>query len=116
MGSYMFYAPELFKSSIYDSPDKQKPRKRGERTDIWGLGITMYYLLTGQYPFEDAKDPLHLRNLIINRDINFDLIKKEEPRKLLQSILEKDPEKRATLLDIVNSEWISLNGQNEINF
>ena len=49
--------------------------KNGEKTDIWAFGITIFYLLTGQYPFEDATSPLTLRDYIINRPINFDLIK-----------------------------------------
>ena len=61
--------------------------KRGEATDIWALGMTVYYLLAGQYPYEDAQNPLHLREMVINRDINFDLIKHEDARKLLKTIL-----------------------------
>jgi serine/threonine protein kinase len=40
MGSYMFYAPEMLQRS------KEKSF-RGEKTDIWALGITLYYLFTG---------------------------------------------------------------------
>ena len=48
MGSYMFFAPEMFISKT------KQVKVRGERTDIWALGITLYYMLTGKYPFEDA--------------------------------------------------------------
>ena len=71
--------------------------KRGEMTDIWALGVTIYYMLSGQYPCEDAISPLQLRDYIIERPINFDLIKHDEARNLLQTILEKNPDKRATL-------------------
>ena len=58
MGSYMFFAPEMFATnSPKDDKDKPKPinkaqdsMKRGEKTDIWALGITLYYMLAGQYP------------------------------------------------------------------
>jgi len=48
MGSYMFFAPEMFLSK------SDGVKVRGERTDIWALGITLYYLLCGRYPFITA--------------------------------------------------------------
>ena len=43
MGSYMFFAPEMFL--------REKFVVIGEKTDIWALGITFFYLLTGFYPW-----------------------------------------------------------------
>ena len=77
MGSYMFFAPEMFMRS-----DKTI-KVRGEMTDIWALGVTFFYLITGQYPCEDAANPLHLKELILEREINFQLIKSTGARKLL---------------------------------
>ena len=60
--------------------------------------------------------PLQLRDLIIDRPINFDLIKCEKASKLLQIILEKDPEKRASLEDIAKSDWLTNDGKDKIDF
>ena len=84
--------------------------QRGEKTDIWALGITFYYLLTGQYPYEDASNPLQLKDFILNRPINFELVKDDNSRKLLQMILEKNAEKRITLQEIADNLWVSNNG------
>ena len=37
-GTYMFFAPELFTGET---------KTFGHATDLWALGITFYYLLTG---------------------------------------------------------------------
>ena len=63
-------------------------------TDIWALGITIYYLMTGQYPCEDARSPLQLRDFIVDRPINFGLVKHEGAKDLLMKMLEKDPANR----------------------
>jgi len=73
MGSYMFFAPEMFERTL----DKTI-KIRGEQTDIWALGITFYYLMCGRYPCQDALNAMHLKELICEREINFDLIKVPE--------------------------------------
>ena len=51
-------------------------------------------MLTGRYPFEGAKNPHELRNLVFKKNINFERIKVESARELVRGILEYDPEKR----------------------
>ena len=79
MGTYMFYAPETF-----DKSKKDYSQKRGELSDLWALGVTIYYLLVGRYPCEDARSVLTLRDYIENRPINFDLIKHATVREFLE--------------------------------
>jgi serine/threonine protein kinase len=50
MGSYIFYAPEMFNMG-------KGIKVHGEKTDLWALGITFYYLLTGDYPWKNATNP-----------------------------------------------------------
>lgn len=111
MGTYMMFAPETFGKKTSDSIEQ-----RGEKTDMWALGITIFYLLVGRFPCQDALNPLHLRDLIIHRPINFDLIKQEYPREMLKLMLEKDPLNRASIDDIMQSNWITNNGQEKYDF
>lgn len=59
VGSYLFYAPEMFTRAT------EKTEIRGEKTDIWALGVTFFYLLCGRYPWLEAKNPLQLKDLIL---------------------------------------------------
>ena len=68
LGSFMFFAPEMFNS--------KSMKVHGEKTDIWALGITFYYLLTGEYPWK-ATHPLQLKEMVCGQDIDFSLIKNE---------------------------------------
>jgi serine/threonine protein kinase len=52
MGSYLFFAPEMFMR------DNKSVKVRGEKTDIWALGITFFFLLSGSYPCGDAKNAM----------------------------------------------------------
>ena len=100
-GSYMFFAPEMF---------KEDKCIKGESTDIWALGVTLFYLVTGQFPFDENSNLMKLHDMVLNDPINFDLIKNKDLRNLLERILEKDPDQRATLEEILQNEWVTSNG------
>lgn len=87
-----------------------------EKTDIWALGVTFFYILTGQTPFDDAKSIFELQDYVMNRPINFDLIRNDEPRHLISAMLEKDPERRASLDFIIASDWLTRKGQEVLDF
>ena len=81
----MFYSPEMFQNKTSEY------KVRGTKTDIWALGVTLYYLVTATYPFEEARNAFLLRELVLTQPINFDVIKNDKLRDLLTKILEKDP-------------------------
>ena len=102
MGSYMYFSPEMFNIS--------QEKVHGEKSDIWALGITFYYLLAGEYPWKGAKNPLALKELVLNQDIDFSIIKDALARDIISQILQKDPEKRASLYQLSKHPWVTQNG------
>jgi serine/threonine protein kinase len=103
MGSYLFYAPEMFNMG-------NGSKVHGEKTDLWALGITFYYLLTGEYPWNNPANPLHLKELVCNQLIDFTRIKNEQARDLITLLLNKDPDFRATLPELMIHPWVTDNG------
>lgn len=69
IGSLMFFAPEMFQRS-------QNVKVHGAKTDIWALGITFYYLMTGQYPYK-ANNYFDLKDEVLENEFDLHLIKKD---------------------------------------
>jgi [calcium/calmodulin-dependent protein kinase] kinase len=101
-GSQLFYAPEMFNKS-----SKKHYTVRGTMTDLWALGVTLYFLLAGRFPAHDATNPLELKDIVCNQDVDYSYIKSEGAKNLLQKMMIKDPEKRATLDDILDDQWVT---------
>jgi serine/threonine protein kinase len=106
-GTYMFFAPELFGcGGSYTF---------GSASDLWAIGITFYYLLTGQFPYEDARSICHLKELVIMREINTDLIEDKNARHCITRLLNKDPTKRATFDELLEMDWVTDCGNEKID-
>ena len=108
MGSYMFFAPEMFQR------ENSEIQIKGELTDLWALGITLFYITSGRYPCWDAKNVIHLKELICEREINFEMVKHAGIRNLLQKMLHTDTEKRASLSQILEDPWVTINGSEPV--
>ena len=82
IGSIKYMAPEIFIRPFYN-----------EKIDIWSAGIILYNMATGRDAFSlETKEFNNPK--IINKNINFNIIKNEEIRELCKELLEKNPNKR----------------------
>jgi len=91
LGTPRFTAPELIKGDGYN-----------DSVDIWGIGIIFFMLLIGEYPFNGStKETIFAR--IKDKKLHFSKynLPKEET-KLLRHLLEKEPEKRIEIEDILD--------------
>ncbi|KAI7823057.1 kinase-like domain-containing protein [Gamsiella multidivaricata] len=90
-GTINYASPEILKGEKY----------RAESAEIWSLGILLYTILYGEVPFND---PLQA---ISGPYISPRVQSSPECLHLLNWMLAKSPERRATIEDVVDHPWIA---------
>eukprot|EP01119_Soliformovum_irregulare_P011618 TRINITY_DN2931_c0_g1_i1.p1 TRINITY_DN2931_c0_g1~~TRINITY_DN2931_c0_g1_i1.p1 ORF type:complete len:291 (-),score=66.24 TRINITY_DN2931_c0_g1_i1:44-916(-) len=97
VGSIAYVAPEVLRKMPYD----------GFAADIWSLGIVVFSLLFGSFPFsmEDRRDMV--RDPTTEVQLEFpDVEVSKDARDLIRQLLEVDPVKRITLDDMRCHPWL----------
>jgi serine/threonine protein kinase len=110
-GTPLFSPPEACDGINYTTLNKSAERiyTPAPSTDFWALGVTLYALLHGHYPFQhDA--PLKLSEMIISDEPCFSGSLSTEVRELLCGLMDKKPDTRIDEIGIRNHAWVSLNG------
>ena len=122
---------EQWGTPIYMSPEVLLSNKnnnigyKGFPVDIWACGIALYIMLSGSFPFmtdnEESEissfnDKSNKSEAYYNKEINFAIINNEpkeienisnEAKDLLNGILNKDPNKRLTIEQILYHPWLN---------
>lgn len=96
-GSPAYVAPEVLACRPYS----------GAQADIWSLGVILYVILTGTYPFQDPVPAGLFQKISLGV---FSTPKHVSPRaqRLLRKMLCRDPSMRFTALDVLADPWFSL--------
>jgi serine/threonine protein kinase len=121
-GTPMYIAPEIFLSS-------KKKGYKGPPVDIWSSGIALYIMLSGSLPFdinqyyvdnlldkdissdeEEKKHNIILQKVIINSEPKKIEKISKEAKNLLAGLLNKNPDKRLTIDEILNHPWLKETG------
>ena len=76
--------------------------------DIWGLGVTVYAMLTGFSPFEGFSLP-DTTQRILKGNISFPVPASKEIKSLISFMLKRDPSKRPKLITILKHPFFSTN-------
>eukprot|EP01059_Diplonema_ambulator_P005170 TRINITY_DN14915_c0_g1_i1.p1 TRINITY_DN14915_c0_g1~~TRINITY_DN14915_c0_g1_i1.p1 ORF type:complete len:683 (+),score=178.34 TRINITY_DN14915_c0_g1_i1:82-2130(+) len=102
VGTLRYAAPELFRGHfdgvLYDD----------YVSDIWSLGVCLYVMLAGVFPFSTGKymDEEAIRDILYSDDeIEMPTTCSPEAVQLLQKLLQKEPEDRIDIRDILNEPW-----------
>ncbi|KAK9813840.1 hypothetical protein WJX73_001401 [Symbiochloris irregularis] len=96
VGTPIYMAPEIiYGSSRYDA----------KQADIWSVGIILYTILYGRYPF-NSNDPDYPR-LVVNAQYNLpdDIQVSMSCKNLLKDLLVPDPHRRITMEGIKAHPW-----------
>lgn len=98
VGTPHYLAPEVLSS------------KYGKECDVWSLGVIIYYLLTGCYPF-DGKTLNSIFQSILKAEFDFSGPEWEnissECKDLVSKMLLVDPSQRITLSNALKHKWIT---------
>ncbi|XP_010503172.1 PREDICTED: serine/threonine-protein kinase GRIK1 [Camelina sativa] len=95
-GTPVFTAPECCLGITYG----------GKSADTWAVGVTLYRMILGLYPFlgdtlQDTYDKIVHNPLIIPDELNPQL------RDLIEGLLCKDPNQRMTLKAVAEHPWVT---------
>ncbi len=93
-GTPAFMAPELCENKSFS----------GQLADVWAIGATIYMLKFGHPPFI-AKNIVNLYYKICNDPLVFPFAIDPGLKNLLEGLLEKDPEKRMSMVQIGAHPW-----------
>lgn len=107
-GSTMFNEP--VGSPLYLCPEKIKNVPYcGQSSDVWSLGVCLFKLLNGFYPFYpyDTMGNQELAELILNSDVYFNPTLSPLANDLLSKMLDKNPQNRLTVHQILEHPWFS---------
>ena len=102
VGTPYYAAPEVLPNSPFPL--------RGAASDVWSLGVIAFVLLSGRPPFGGRDDAEVVRRVAVGRfsfrgetwgEVS------DAAKAAISSMLEKDPSKRATASQVLESEWLS---------
>ena len=103
LGSLPYTAPEVLNNSI----------AQGTAADVWALGVALFKMVTGLYPFQRPEDDGEARaavQAVLARIARVDYVIPEslspELRELLARMLVRNPEGRMRLEEILEHPWV----------
>ena len=99
-GSPIYAAPEMLLGGPY----------QGTKIDIWSLGISLYIMVCGEFPFDvdDENDVKTLVYKITHGKYSIPENLSPECKDLIQKILEINPDKRITIDEIKKHKWVNM--------
>lgn len=97
-GTPSYMAPELVRKHEYD----------GRQVDCWALGVLLFALLAGAFPFRGANET-ELYGRIQRGLLKFPELMSKDAKNIITKLLELDPRRRYRASDLMREPWIKCN-------
>mmetsp|Transcript_108075 Transcript_108075/g.306450 ORF Transcript_108075/g.306450 Transcript_108075/m.306450 type:complete len:577 (-) Transcript_108075:46-1776(-) len=104
VGTPQYWAPEVC------DPAKAL-RGYDQRVDLWSLGVVLYVMLVGHYPFDGVSDTME--NQIRRGSISFSGMAREisdQAKALVNGFIKVNPHERKSLADAFSDPWVVSQG------
>jgi MAP/microtubule affinity-regulating kinase len=94
-GTLEYCAPEIFTDVEYDA----------QANDIWSLGVVLYTMVTGRFPFE-AKTYSQMKEKMLNPKYSIPPMLSPHIANLIVQLFTVDPDQRPKICDIMQHRWL----------
>ncbi|VTJ77792.1 Hypothetical predicted protein [Marmota monax] len=94
-GTLQYCAPEIIQDKGFEGPP----------ADVWSLGVTLYFMLTGTRPFRTSNTN-ELQKQILQGSYDLPPHLSKGACSLIQQILEVNPKQRPTLEQVMGHPWL----------
>lgn len=102
-GSPYYAAPELYLDKEYEGPS----------IDVWSLGVTLYRMVSGTYPF-CAEDWPELIDQVLSGKYITPFFFSNELSNFIKKMIVVNPEERAKLIDLMTHPWLTKDQNKEL--
>jgi len=106
VGAYRYMAPEVLAKKLID-----RSTKYTDKVDIWGIGVMLFFCLTGDNPFGYNKELIEYRETMKNEqnmNTHISSFKKasQKTKNIVQACLRFEHEKRPSAKKLIDYNWI----------
>ncbi|XP_042540894.1 sperm motility kinase 3A-like [Dipodomys spectabilis] len=93
-GTPAYWAPEMVKEQRY----------QGRKVDVWSLGVILYYMVTGNVPYDDSSWAVFKKQVLAGR---FTTPKHFSPelKGILAYLMTTNPQQRPTVWQVMRHPW-----------
>ncbi|VDD85766.1 unnamed protein product [Enterobius vermicularis] len=108
MGTLSYMAPEVIKgdNSSGDDSGARPCFKINRKADVWSLGCILYNMVYGCTPFQKYRAVFEKVNAIMNQPVVFKDIEDRDLLDVMKRCLERDPNKRASVDELLNHRYV----------